>query len=239
LTRIELDALRRTPAYPFSEGAHYLNLPTSTLRAWCLGQEYPGADGETRQFQGLITLDGRRREGLSFLNLIEAHVLAAIRRLHGVSLQRVRGALAFTTRALAVDRPLASVQFQTNGIDLFVEELGTRLLNVSRDGQVEIADLMRAHLRRVQRDPEGVPIKLYPFTRRLISITGDEPAPVEIDPRIAFGRPVLVGRAVPTAVLADRFKAGDSFQSLAEDYETSTVEIEEAIRCELDRRQAA
>src|SRR5208283_1492914 len=29
-----------TPAYPFAEAAHYLNLPLSTLRAWCLGQGY-------------------------------------------------------------------------------------------------------------------------------------------------------------------------------------------------------
>jgi len=239
LSPIDLDGLRRTPAYPFSEGAHYLNLPTSTLRSWFLGQGYTSADGEPRQFQPLIALDGERGQGLSFLNLIEAHVLAAIRRLHGVPLHRVRAALSFVSRRLNIERPLASAQFQTNGIDLFVEELGTQLLNVSRDGQVEFADLMRTHLRRVKRDPDGVPIKLYPFTRKEISTKAENPAPVEIDPRIAFGRPVLVGRAVPTAVLADRFKAGDSFQSLAEDYETSTTEIEEAIRCELDRRQAA
>jgi uncharacterized protein (DUF433 family) len=82
-----------------------------------------------------------------------------------------------------------------------------------------------------------MPIKLYPFTRR--AVTAHEPKPVEIDPRIAFGRPVLAGRAVPTAVLADRFKAGDSLADLAEDYDTSTQTIEEAIRCELNRREAA
>ena len=63
--------------------------------------------------------------------------------------------------------------------------------------------------------------------------------PVVMDPRVAFGRPVLVGRAVPTAVLADRFKAGDRLSELSKDYDTSTEAIEEAIRCELDRREAA
>ena len=47
----------------------------------------------------------------------------------------------------------------------------------------------------------------------------DAPTPVEMDPRIAFGRPVLVGRGVPTAVLADRFKAGDTMTELAADFE--------------------
>jgi uncharacterized protein (DUF433 family) len=78
---------------------------------------------------------------------------------------------------------------------------------------------------------------LYPFTRKELST--DEPAPVEIDPRVAFGRPVLIGRGVPTAVLADRFKAGDSLADLAEDYDTSTENIEAAIRSELTRREAA
>ena len=56
---------------------------------------------------------------------------------------------------------------------------------------------------------------------------------------IAFGRPVLVGKGVPTAVLADRFKAGDTLADMAQDYDTSTQAIEEAIRCELSRREAA
>jgi uncharacterized protein (DUF433 family) len=41
----------------------------------------------------------------------------------------------------------------------------------------------------------------------------------------------LAGRGVPTAVLADRFKAGESLADMAQDYDTSTQVIEEAIRC--------
>lgn len=232
--KFDLDTLRRTPAYPFVEAGHYLNLPVSTLRAWCLGQGY-AYRGESRRFKPLIPLDGKRGEGLSFLNLVEAHVLGAIRRVHGVPLPKVRRALRFVSEQLNIDRPLAHAQFQTDGVDLFVTELD-RLVNVSREGQIEMAAMLRAHLKRVERDPAGVPIKLFPFTRKQVG--GDTPAPVVIDPRVAFGRPVLRGRAVPTAVLADRFKAGDTLQQLAGDYDTSTEEIEEAIRCELDRAAA-
>ncbi len=31
--------------------------------------------------------------------------------------------------------------------------------------QIEMADLIRAYLERVERDAKGVPIKLYPFMR--------------------------------------------------------------------------
>ena len=83
MTREQVDRLRRTPAYPFIEAAHYLNMPVSTLRAWCIGQDYK-VKGSTRRFQPLIVLDGAKSEGLSFLNLVEAHVLAAIRRTHDI-----------------------------------------------------------------------------------------------------------------------------------------------------------
>ena len=231
----DLDALRRMPAYPFSEAAHYLHLPVSTLRAWCLGQRYT-CKGQRRSFQRLTRLDGKPGQGLSFLNLVEAHVLAAIRRVHGVPLPKVRSALQFVADRLGIDRPLAHAQFQTDGIDLFIEQLD-RLLNVSQSGQIEMAELLRAHLRRVERDPAGVPIKLYPFTR--VATADEAPKPVEIDPRVAFGRPALSGKGLPTAVLADRFMAGDTLLQLAGDYGVSTEEIEEAIRCEFDRRAAA
>jgi uncharacterized protein (DUF433 family) len=223
-----------TPAYPFVEAAHYLHLPLSTLRAWCLGQPL-SAEGVSRRFQPLIRLDGGQGRALSFLNLVEAHVLAAIRRQHHVSLPAVRRALDFVGRRLRSARPLAELQFQTDGVDLFVDRVGT-LINVSREGQTEMAEVIRAHLQRIERDAKGIPVRLFLFTRS--DERGEQPASVVVDPRIAFGRPVLAGRGVPTAVLADRFKAGDSFQQLAEDYETSPQAIEEALRCELDRKAA-
>ena len=235
MTTFSLDKLRCTPAYPFSEAAHYLDLPTSTLRAWCLGQRYR-AEGKEKWFRPVIALDGRQGEGLSFLNLVEAHVLAAIRRVHGIPLPKVRSALEFVSKQLGIARPLARAEFQTNGLDLFVEELG-RLVNVTSEGQIEIRAMIQAHLRRIERDSSGLPIKLFPFTRT--ATAQDAPAPVEVDPRVAFGRPVLAGRAVPTAVLADRVKAGDTLADLARDFGVGPEQIEEAIRCELDRRAAA
>lgn len=233
--RMDVDRLRRTPAYSYVEAAHYLNLPPSTLSSWFRGQAYT-RDDRVRQFRPVIRLDGRAGEGLSFLNLVEAHVLAAIRREHSIPLQKVRKALEYVKRKLGIERPLADARFETDGVDLFVREL-EKLVNVSREGQLEIEPVIRSFLRRIKRDPSGIPIKLYLFTRK--SLSTEEPAPVEIDPRVAFGRPVLIGRGVPTAVLADRFKAGDSLADLAEDYDTSTENIEEAIRCELTRREAA
>jgi uncharacterized protein (DUF433 family) len=228
-----LEQIRRTPAYSFGEAAHYLSMPTATLRAWCVGQK----QGDKREFVRLIELDGEPREGLSFLNLVEAHVLASIRRIHNVPLPKVRDALDYVERDLKIERPLLSPKFQTDGVDLFVEEL-TSVLNVTTR-TYGFEEILRAYLKRIHRDVKGVPVKLYPFLRKTDTEKPNPPAPIEIDPRVAFGRPVLKGRAVPTAVLADRFKAGDSMEELAADFDVTPAVIEEAIRCELDRREAA
>ncbi|HWS65771.1 MAG TPA: DUF433 domain-containing protein [Steroidobacteraceae bacterium] len=234
MAKLSAKKVLSTPAYPFVEGAHYLNIPQSTLRSWCLGQNYR-ADGKTRRFQPLIRLDAKDRRALSFLNLVEAHVLAAIRRQHHVPLPTVRQALVFVSKKMGTDRPLAEAEFQTDGVDLFLEKLGS-LINVSRDGQTEMKEVIQDHLKRIERDTRGIPIRLFLFTRK--DDVRDQPSPVVVDPRIAFGRPVLAGRSVPTAVLADRFKAGDSLTQLAEDYDTSPQQIEEALRCELERKAA-
>ena len=60
-----------------------------------------------------------------------------------------------------------------------------------------------------------------------------------INPAVGFGKPVIAGTGIPTAVLAERFKAGESVQALAEDYGAEKTAIEEAIRVELDLRIAA
>jgi uncharacterized protein (DUF433 family) len=55
-----------------------------------------------------------------------------------------------------------------------------------------------------------------------------------IDPRISFGCQILAGSGIPTAIVAERYKAGESIDELAEDYGRERLDIEEAIRCELD-----
>jgi uncharacterized protein (DUF433 family) len=216
------------PTYGIAEAAHYLRLPAATLRSWVLGRHYPTRSGRTF-FPPLIVLPKREPALLSFVNLVEAHILAAIRREHLVRMRKVRAAMRYLGQVLRSRHPLLHERFETDGIDLFVERTGI-LVVVSEQGQVAFREAIEARLRRIERDPEGRPARLYLFTRK-----GDpsQPKQIVVDPRISFGRPVLATKGVPTAVVAERYKAGDSIASLADDYDCSTDQIEEAIRCEL------
>ena len=60
-----------------------------------------------------------------------------------------------------------------------------------------------------------------------------------VDPESQFARPVLAGTGIPTLVIADRYKAGESIADLARDYDRPPEQIEEAICCELPFPTAA
>jgi uncharacterized protein (DUF433 family) len=224
---------RVLPAYTVPDAAHYLLIPRATVRSWVAGRPYPTKAGK-RFFKPVIEVPIPQAPVLSFLNLIEAHVLDAIRRQHQIPLDKVRIAIDYLRSQFGSEHPLADHRFETDGLDLFVQKYG-RLINITRSGQLAIRDLLQAHLQRIERDPAGIAVRLYPFTRKRHP---DEPRLVVIDPAVSFGRPVLSGSGVPTAIIAERYKAGDTVEDLAQDYGRSRLDIEEAIRCELQLEAA-
>src|SRR5258706_15717904 len=70
---------RVLPAYTLGEAARYLRLPVPTLRAWAVGRVYSTETGRRRS-PAALAIAGTKPPMLSFVNLIEAHVLAAITR---------------------------------------------------------------------------------------------------------------------------------------------------------------
>jgi uncharacterized protein (DUF433 family) len=212
---------RVAPAYTFAEAARYLRVPLKTLRDWSLGTGKAGP---------VFRLDDPKRSHLSFMNLVEAHVVAGIRRKHGVGLPQVRRALEYVRQRCNVSRPLIDQSFQTDGRFLFIERL-EQLINASKDGQLAMPDLL-PQLDRIERDlATGLPVKLYPLTRsRDASRAATDPKLVVMNPLVSFGRPSVGG--VATDTIWSRFRAGDAPSHLAEDYGLTVEEIEEAIRCE-------
>ncbi len=219
--------LREFPAYGIPEAAGYLRLPVSTLRAWTVGQHYRVGD-QPKFFKPVIEIADRKERQLSFINLVEAFVLAGIRREHEIPLPKVRKAVDYLRRTFNTKRPLADEQFQTDGIDLFVEKMGA-LIGATQEGQIQLRDVIRDRLERVHRDPKGVPQKIVLFPARRDRSTS---ADVVIDPRLSFGRPVLDQFGVRTAILAERFDAGDDIDVLAREYDAPPEAIQNAIRCE-------
>ena len=219
---------RDIPAYTIKDTAKYLRIPAGTIRSWTVGRNYPTINGVTF-FQPVIITKDCKPKLLSFTNLIEVHVLRAIRKHHQIQLDKVRMALDYIDEQFQVPHPLAREEFRTDGADLFIEKYGS-LINASKNGQTDLKDALNAHLERIEPDDTGLAIKLYPFTR---SHEENNPHIVVIDPRISFGRPVIANTGIATSILAERLKAGASIEDLCDDYDCDSVTIVEAIRCEL------
>lgn len=214
---------REVPNYDLAEAALYLRMPKSTLRAWFCGQG---------RFQAVLKpACDERPSTLSFFNLAEAHVLNAIRREHEIPLQRVRYALETVEELLPNSpHPLIDQRFETDGVDLFIRRFG-ELINLSQPNQKIMREVLGEHLRRIEFGRDNFPDRLYPFSGTSL---GDERRTIVIDPRIAFGRRVIAGTGIPTRAVAERYAAGESIESLAEDYRRDRAEIEDAIRSEYE-----
>jgi len=224
---------REVPAYTIRDAAHYLRLPVGTLRSWVKGRKYPTRDG-IQSFAPVIQLADPSVPLLSFFNLAEAHVLCAFRRDFKIPFKRIRPALNYVSRQFGWEHPLIQQKFETDGVALFVQKLG-KWVDASARGQI-VADSVKEFFLRFDRSSDNAVIRLWPFTRSDIKAA---PRSVFIDPRVSFGRPSLAGCQVPTSVIAERYKAGESIDELADDYGCQRLDIEEGLRCEFEFSVAA
>jgi uncharacterized protein (DUF433 family) len=212
------------PAYRVRDAARIARLPPSTLRLWVSGE---------RGRHSLFVPASTAPLLLSFSNLVEAFVLASMRRVHRVSMQRVRKAVRYVGRELGYERPLIHARFKTDGVSLFVQHAG-RLLDVSAEGQALLREVLDTSLARIDWERD-LAVRLYPSVR-----DGDlagQPKTIVVDPRLGFGHPVIAGTGIETRIVAERYRAGEPSRVLAADYGVDVDRIEDAIRCEM--REAA
>ena len=216
--------IRNQPAYTVAEAARYLKIAPATLRSWVAGRNYAKASGPTKS-SPLIHPVRKIPPTLSFWNLIEAHVLRSLRADHGVSMDKLRRAIRYAQRELSIDRLLLSAELRTDAGKLLLERYG-QLIELSASGQIAMRRMFKEHLDRVEWDAWQFPVRLYPFAssdlpsdRRQISIAAN----------VAFGRPVVALRGISTSAIVGRIDAGETAADLAEDYDLTETEIEEAV----------
>lgn len=216
--------LREAPLYALAEVAHHVHVPRATLRSWIQGRDYVAA-GELRHSPRVLVPPDLEDGRLSFNNLIETHVLRALRTRHGVPMNMVRKALAYAEAEHGIERLLIHDELEAAPGEMFLREYG-RLLSLTHSGQFAIEKVLRGFLQRVVRDAKGLPVRLYPFVAPGVH---DDRKVIAIDPRLAYGRPSIESRGISTAILAERRDAGETIEELAESYGLDQADVEEAI----------
>lgn len=216
------DDVREFPLYSLSEVSYFLNIPKPTLHGWCK----PGQNKKREVVVPLIVPADKQSALFSFYNLTEAHILSVITRIHQVRMPRVRSAMK-ELQILAMSNPkhpLLSREFYTDGRDIFVKTIEGRqkqTINLSQFGQLGLREVLDSYIERIERDAAFNPIKLYPAhqTGKVVSII----------PTVSSGRPIIDLMGIPVASVWNRHRAGDSVESIADDYDIPETEVEGAI----------
>ena len=163
-------APRDVPRYTIAQASRYVGLSPTTLRSWVRGRSYPRG-GQSVQSDPLI----KAADLLSFSNLIEAHILRALRREEDVRMSILRTALAVAEKECQIERLLLSEQLRTAAGEVLLEQYG-RLINLGRAGQLALRHFFDAHLRRVDWDSQG-PEQFFPGFVDVLAPTKEEEIP--------------------------------------------------------------
>lgn len=203
-------------------------MPSSTLSTW--------AKGYTRRFpdrpaviQGPIVTalapTGTDRARIPFIGLVEATVVQAFRRT-GLPLQRIRKALSVLSEQGELEHALASRQLYTDGAQVlynYASASGDRELDqltVVHSGQRVFHDVISRYLELIEFEDTWATGLVLPITEKPI---------LYARPEIASGDPIFREGGAPVSAVVSRWKAGESTESLSDDYGVPLADITDAL----------
>ena len=214
--------IRDSPVYTVSATARHLGMSSGMLRHWVVGRSY-SRRRRSAAVEPLIRATAT--SGLiSFNNVVEAHVLQAFRSRDLTRMAAVGRAIASAETALGVDRLLLRQELCDFGQDVLFDRVA-QLLKLSRSVELVMRHRLSASLNRLDRDDEGLPVRLYP----LMPLGSADRRGIVIDPYVALGRPTVAGSDIETASLAGRIDSGADLQAVADDCGLDVAQVMDAV----------
>lgn len=215
--------------YTFQEASRLTNASPQDLRRWLNGYSHKAPHSKGRVSHAPLwktELAEQEVEGISFHDLLEVRFVQAFRK-HGVSLQTIRAASEQAKALFDHPYPFTCKRFQTDGRSIFataIEETGeTELLDLAKR-QFAFTKIIEPSLYRgIEFGNDELASHWYPMPRSKA---------VVLDPKIAFGKPVVTSGNVRTSILYDAFKAEENKPFVAKLYDVPLSAVESAIRFE-------
>lgn len=207
-------------AYGCAEAARLVRVSERTIGRWYRGDEAPG-----HPMRPVLPAAGPT---LSYLQLIELAFIADFRRL-GVDLDRLRQAHAYLRATFRVDHPFAQIEFRTDGVHVLARLTDPRapdghehLIAADAVGQMVWPETVVQRFAQLEYE-RGTVRRWFPRGRSV---------PIALDPRVAFGAPILLPSGVPTRAIDERGRAGASVAEIARDLAISAELVALALRFE-------
>jgi len=222
------DLLAR-PTYGMAQVDWVLRLHPGTARRWIDGYERHG-----KAYPPIVRLKQTGDDIVTWGEFTETRLLSEFRDA-GIPIQRMRPAVEGLRETFDLRHPLAYAlpYLEERGRELVLKvqkEVGLEKqlqLVVIRNGQLALTTQTDQFVRSVDFGDQGVVQRMHPLPDLKL---------VWLDPLRQFGEPVV--RSVPTAVIAEQARAGDSPARIAHLYDLSDDEVWQAIRYELLRSEA-
>lgn len=200
------------------ETAQHLQIPERTIRYW-LSHQTAG-----RPLVHSVKPERRGHPLVPFIALIEAYVLRSLRNLR-LSPNKIADAAADVRREFGTEYGLASRRIATDGIDVFIHYLETDEIARAGDQQMPIRGVINDYLRYILwEDDDDFP------TRLTLRMYDPALAEVVIDPRFAWGAPIVEPAKVPVTAVLGMWRAGEPADVVADEYGLNVEQVQALVR---------
>lgn len=215
--------------YSISEASRITGIDARSVSRWLQGYNYK-LSGKRRKSPPVISSDYEPIEGkpaLSFLDMMELRLVMRFRK-HGLSFRKIRIASERAARILNARHPFASRKFVTDGRTILLQ-----IANEEKDR--DLLDLVR--------EQYAIEDILSPLLLDGIDFEGELPARwrpakgILVDPRHAFGQPIVASCSIPSATLFAAFRAEHSIEKVATWFEVEPAAVQQAV--DFESRSAA
>lgn len=212
--------------YTVPEASRLTGIPASKIRRWLAGYRYRAGGAEhasaplwtpeVPQLGSTIELGFRDLMELRFVDLFLEQ---------GLSLQAIRRAIEKAVDLFGIERPLSTQRFRTDGRTIFLEiaeETEEEVLFDLKRDQFAFHRMVAPSFKDIELE-KGLPVRWWPDT---------EARGIVLDPRRAFGKPIVARYGVPTAALADAYEVRRSFKLVGIDYDVPEKAVRNAVAFE-------
>ena len=212
--------------YSLSNAAYLTGIPSEKISRWLKGYQHNISGHRIAPVigQGLEAVDGKPT--LSFADLIEIQFISKFRS-YGIRMKVIRYTAGKAAEILQTDHPFSSKSFRTDGKRIIyetAEEIGDKKLLDLYNDQYQIGEIVDEYLRHSIEYLNNTPGKWWPL--------GLE-RQVVVDPKRAFGAPIVNEGSVQTAIIAGTYQAEDrDAEVVAGWYDISVDAVNDAVEFE-------
>jgi uncharacterized protein (DUF433 family) len=190
---------------------------------------YTRKSGAKGFFKPVIERPDAHDTRLSFHNLIEAHVLRALRQAPDVvQLGKIREAIRQAQEEHHIERLLIDPKLRVSGGELLLDYY-LRLVELSKARQYAMRSILKQYLGRVEIDEGLRHASFFPIPKNPLH---SAERLVMVSPFVSFGSPVIGRIGVSTQAVAERFDAGEDAPTIIRDYDLTEHEFDEALSYE-------